>query len=172
MRIIKDRRIVEDQWQFVKPGEDGTFPDIQPYGDIVVPLNYWLVKRDELIARKGRVGIWLESHQEPELLAHDIDWLPLIAVSFPAFSDGRGYSLGRLLRERYRFKGELRAIGDVLRDQIFYLHRCGFNAFAVRADKKIDDALDAFNDFSDAYQASVVEPLPLFRRRLSGTATK
>jgi uncharacterized protein (DUF934 family) len=89
----------------------------------------------------------------------------LIAVNFPQFTDGRGYSIARLLRERYSWRGELRAIGDVLRDQLFYLARCGFDAFMLREGQDAQAALAAFNDFSEGYQASVERPQPLFRRR-------
>jgi uncharacterized protein (DUF934 family) len=88
-------------------------------------------------------------------------------VKFPSFTDGRGYSVGRLLRERYGWTGELRAVGDIQRDQLFYLARCGFNAFALREGEDVDAALTAFADFSERYQASVDQPLPLFRRRES-----
>ena len=91
-----------------------------------------------------------------------LSWSP---VNFPQFTDGRGYSIARLLRERYGWRGELRAIGDVLRDQLFYLSRCGFDAFALRDDQDPHAALTAFDDFSEAYQASVERPQPLFRRR-------
>ncbi|MBA2690044.1 MAG: DUF934 domain-containing protein [Burkholderiales bacterium] len=166
-RIIKDRHIVDDNWQLIKPADDGAIPELPDNGDIIVPLDFWLAKKDELRQRRGRTGVWLDSHQEPQLLGQDLPSLPLVAVNFPKFADGRGFSIGRLLRERYHYQGELRAIGDVLRDQILYMHRCGFNAFAVRADKSIEDALKAFNDFSDGYQVSVDRPLPLFRRRLN-----
>ena len=166
-KIIKDKRIVEDRWLTIKAADDGTFPELPDGADVIVPLKLWLVKRRELARRNGRVGVWLDSHQEPELLAHDAQSLPLIAVNFPQFVDGRGFSIGRLLRERHGFNGELRAIGDVLRDQIFYMHRCGFNAFEVRADKSVEDALNAFKDFSDGYQTSVDQPVPYFRRRLN-----
>lgn len=166
-RIIKDRRIVEDRWHIVKPANDGAFPSLPDDADIIMPLKLWLVRKGMLAQRTGRTGVWLDSHQEPELLAADAASLPLIAVNFPRFADGRGYSIARLLRERCAFRGELRAIGDVLRDQIYYMHRCGFNAFDVRADKSIEDALDAFSDFSDSYQTSVDQPIPYFRRRLN-----
>jgi uncharacterized protein (DUF934 family) len=94
----------------------------------------------------------------------------MIAVNFPQFADGRGYSIARLLRERYQWRGELRAIGDVLRDQLFYLSSCGFDAFELRAGQDPRAALAAFNDFSDAYQSSVERPQPLFRRRSGATA--
>ena len=91
----------------------------------------------------------------------------MIAVRFAGATDGRGYTLGRLLRERYGYRGELRAIGEVLRDQIYYLSRCGFDAYALRADQDPEQALSALDDFSDAYQASVERAEPLFRRRLA-----
>ena len=100
------------------------------------------------------------------LLAADAATLPLIAVEFPKFTDGRGYSIGRLLRERFGFRGELRAIGDIQRDQLYYLHQVGFDAFAVRDDKDAQEALRSLRDFSDGYQ-STNRRTPWFRR--SGT---
>jgi uncharacterized protein (DUF934 family) len=91
--------------------------------------------------------------------------LPLIAVYFPKFLDGRGYSTARLLRERYGYRGELRAIGDVGRDQLFYLARVGFDAFLIPEGRDARDALNAFADFPETYQGAVDQPLPLFRRR-------
>ncbi|MES2353084.1 MAG: DUF934 domain-containing protein [Pseudomonadota bacterium] len=167
-KIIKDKQIVEDQWLTIKLGAEGASPEIPVAGNIIVPLKLWLAKKAELQQRQGQTGVWLDSNEEPAPLADDLPNLPLIAINFPQFADGRGYSIARLLRERFGFKGEMRAIGDVLRDQIFYMHRCGFNAFEVRADKSIEDALTAFNDFSDGYQTSVDQPVPYFRRRLSG----
>ena len=101
----------------------------------------------------------------PAQLAPDVASLTLISVDFPQFTDGRGYSIGRLLRERYGYQGELRAVGDVQRDQLFYLTRSGFNAFVLRADKDPYKALTAHRDFSEAYQTAVDQPVPLFRRR-------
>jgi uncharacterized protein (DUF934 family) len=91
----------------------------------------------------------------------------VIAVNFPKFTDGRGFSAARLLRERYGYQGELRAIGDVLRDQLQELERCGFDAFLLRADQDVQSALHAFADLSDQYQTSALQPLPLFRRRFA-----
>ena len=121
-----------------------------------------------LAARAGRTGVWRRPDDEPADLAGDIARLPLVAVQFPQFTDGRGYSTARLLRERYGFAGELRAIGEVLRDQLFYLERVGFNAFDLKEGKSLEDALLAFGDFSDAYQSSVERPLPHYRRRPAG----
>nr|WP_310638858.1 DUF934 domain-containing protein [Burkholderia gladioli] len=86
-------------------------------------------------------------------------------MDFPRFGDGRGYSTAHLLRNRHGWTGELRAIGDVLRDQLNYMSRCGFDAFAVRADRDPHDALNAFTEFSERYQGAVDDAVPLFRRR-------
>jgi uncharacterized protein (DUF934 family) len=88
-----------------------------------------------------------------------------VEVNFPKFGDGRGFSIARLLRERYGYKGELRAVGQVARDHLYYMEQCGFDAFLLREGEDVAEALAAFDDFSEAYQASVAQPVPLFRRR-------
>ncbi len=108
--------------------------------------------------------MWLAPGEEPKDLEDDLGALPLVAIHFPAFKDGRGYSYARELRTRYNFKGEVRATGDVLRDQLFYMTRCGFNAFEVREDRSIEEALQGLKDFSVTYQGDVNEPRPLYRR--------
>lgn len=107
----------------------------------------------------------LEAGDDPASLAESLDRLKAIAVRFPAFGDGRGYSIARLLRERYSYRGELRAIGAVARDHLYAMAQCGFDAFELRAGEDPQEALDAFNDFSEAYQATVAQTQPLFRRR-------
>jgi uncharacterized protein (DUF934 family) len=164
-RLIKDGRIVEDTWTLLRPGEDGALPAVPPTGPVIVPLALWKRDGELLLERDDRLGVWLASHEDPADIAEDIDCFGVIAVDFPAFNDGRGYSTARLLRERYGYRGELRAIGDVLRDQLFYMHRCGFNAFAVREDRSIEEALKGLSDFSEGYQVSVERPVPYFRRR-------
>ena len=163
--IIKHRQLEPDSWQLLKPAAEGAWPQIPLAGDIIVPLALWREHRDVLLFRVGRLGVWLEPEQDPALVAGDFAHLSLLAVNFPHFTDGRGYSIARLLRERHGWRGELRAIGDILRDQLGYLARCGFDAWALRADQDARAALKAFDDFSEAYQASVERPLPLFRRR-------
>lgn len=165
--IIKMRQVVQDNWQLLRMAADGAPPAIPPEGDIIVPLALWQARRKELLAHPGRIGVWLDSHEGPEAIAEDLGVLGLIAINFPKFTDGRGYSTARLLRERYGYKGELRAIGDVQRDQLLFLSRCGFDAFALKEGRDPEAALGAFSEFSEAYQASVVEPQPLFRRRFS-----
>jgi len=138
-------------------------------GKIIVPLTIWTSRNNELAARaaQGEVGVWLESYELLEdLLASvaDINTLPLIAIHFPRFVDGRGFSLATLLRTRQGYKNELRAIGDVLRDQLYFMKRCGFDAFAIRADRSAEDALASLRDFSEPYQGAVDNALPVWRR--------
>jgi len=107
----------------------------------------------------------LEPHDDPASIAGRLAKLERVEVNFPKFGDGRGYSIARLLRERYGYRGELRAVGQVGRDQLYYLESCGFDAFLLRDGEDPEEALAAFNDFSESYQASVARPMPLFRRR-------
>jgi uncharacterized protein (DUF934 family) len=169
--IIKNRAVVEDAWTLVRAAEDGTLPEVDalPAGPVIVPLALWQRSRDALVAARGRdqLGVWLAPDSEPGDVADDFDQFALIAVDFPVFRDGRGYSIARLLRERYGYKGELRSIGDVLRDQLRFMERCGFDAYAVRADKDIHDALKAFTEFTVQYQGAFDDPTPLFRRRVA-----
>lgn len=164
--VIKHRQIAADSWKLLKPAADGNAPAVALTGDIIVPLALWLEQREALLLRAGRLGVWLDSHEEPAAIAGDFDQFGVIAVNFPKFGDGRGFSIARLLRERYGYKGELRAIGEVGRDHLFFMARCGFDSFLLREAEDPKEALTAFDDFSDAYQASVEQPLPLFRRRL------
>ncbi len=168
--IIRDGAIVADDWTLIADGGGADLTALHA-GKVIVPLKIWLAERAVFVERastlRTSIGVWIDGADDPAPLADSIHQLALIAVNFPKFTDGRGYSTGALLRSRYGFKGELRAIGDVLRDQLFYMHRAGFNAFAVRADKDIHDALSALSDFSETYQGAVDQPLPLFKRRAS-----
>jgi uncharacterized protein (DUF934 family) len=166
-QLIKNRAVIQDNWQLLERESIGKLPFS---GDVIVPLDLWMSERDTLSFRLGRIGVWLETDADPAAIAPDLARFDVIAVRFASATDGRGYSLARLLRERHGYRGELRAIGDVLRDQLFYLSRCGFDAFALRADQNPGQALSAFDDFSEAYQASVEQPVPLFRRRLRAGA--
>ena len=163
-KIIKDKRIVNDDWQLIKLVEGETAETISvPNGAYIVPLAVWLAQKSVLSSRSD-IGVWLASDERAESLKDDVSYLPLIAIDFPTFADGRGYSIAYQLRARLGYKGELRAIGDVLRDQLFYMARVGFNAFATREDRSIDDALKGLTDFSEAYQTAWDQKTPLFRR--------
>jgi uncharacterized protein (DUF934 family) len=158
-RIIQDGKITEDRW--LQLADDTPAP---VDGDVVVSLKRWTVERDALLARKGRTGVRLVGGDSLESLAPDLPQLPVVALAFPNFKDGRSFSFARLLRERYGYTGQIRAVGDVLRDQILYMRRCGVDTFELRADKSAEDALKAFDELTVAYQAAVDEKQPLFRR--------
>ena len=162
--IIKNKAIIEDDWTVLRLNEQESAGNVVvAAGKMIVPLKVWLAQRDAL-QQRAEIGVWLASDERPEDLQGDIHRFSVIAVDFPKFSDGRGYSIAYNLRARLGYTGELRAIGDVLRDQLFYMQRVGFDAFAPRPDRKIGDALKALTDFSEVYQASFDQKLPLFRR--------
>ncbi|HEX3633077.1 MAG TPA: DUF934 domain-containing protein [Casimicrobiaceae bacterium] len=165
--LTKDRAVIDDRWILLP--ETAAIADVPVLTPAIVPLALWSAQHAALAARDD-IGVWLKPADDPDALGADVVRLPLIAVDFPKFSDGRGYSTARLLREKYRYTGELRAIGDILRDQLYYLRQCGFDTFALQPGRSVADALAAFGDFSDNYQATVAQPVPLFRRRLQGAA--
>ncbi len=163
-KIIKDKAIVADDWNLLTLADGDSAESVTvPAGKQIVPLAVWLAQKPALASRAD-IAVWLAPDDRPESLKDDVGTLPLIAVDFPNFADGRGYSTAYNLRARLGFNGELRAIGDVLRDQLFYMQRVGFNAFATRPDRSIDDALKGLTDFSDVYQTSWDQKSPLFRR--------
>ena len=162
-RIIKGEQVIDESWHLLP--KEVTLEELSNCDDQIVPLQLWREHAHALKARDGGLGIWLDADEAVEEIADDLQHFQVVALNFPVFTDGRHYSSARLLRERYGYKGEIRAIGDVLRDQLFYMRRCGFDAFAVRPDRDPYDALQGLKDFSVTYQAGVDDPLPLFRRR-------
>ena len=162
--IIKNKVIVADEWIVLRLNEQESAENINiESGKVIVPLQVWLKQRKVLLQR-NEIGVWLASDEQPEVLKDDINRFSVIAIDFPKFSDGRGYSIAYNLRARFGYQRELRAIGDVLRDQLFYMHRVGFDAFAPRPDRKIEDTIKGLTDFSEVYQGSIDQKLPLFRR--------
>jgi uncharacterized protein (DUF934 family) len=163
-QLIKNRTVIDDEWSVLRL-EEGDAPEsvVVPVGKVIVPLAVWQAQREQLASR-AEVAVWLASHERAEAIRDELDKFALVAVDFPKFSDGRGYSIAYNLRKRLGYKGELRAIGDVLRDQLFQMLRTGFDAFSTRPDRNIDDALKGLTVFSETYAASVDTPLPLFRR--------
>ncbi|MDT8397228.1 MAG: DUF934 domain-containing protein [Pseudomonadales bacterium] len=164
-KLIKDGAVIANPWELI--GRDETLAGSldRQSANLLVPASLWLENREAFIASGKTIGVWLDAGQSPELLAEHLSELPLIALNFPAFADGRSYSSAFILRHHYHYQGELRAIGDVLRDQLFYMKRCGFDAFDVQDGVKEADALAAFSDFATSYQSTIAEPAPLFRRR-------
>jgi uncharacterized protein (DUF934 family) len=167
-QIIKGRTVVDDDWSVLKLDEGQTADAVDvPNGKVIVPLAVWLAQREALVNRE-RIGIWLAPDELAHTVEDDLGKFAVVAIDFPKFTDGRGYSIAYNLRQRLAYRGELRAIGDVLRDQLFQMARCGFDAFATRQGRNIHDALKGLSVFSESYQASIDQPVPLFRRQARG----
>ena len=160
---------------FKLTGEESVTPEqiattvIPANGKIIVPLTVFIARKNELVSRisAGEVGVWIDTHEVLEHLVEnqaDLNALPIIAVHVERFADGRIFSLGTLLRTRYGYENELRAFGDVLRDQLFFLKRSGFTSFEIRKDRSAEDALASLKDFTTPYQGAVDEPQPIFKR--------
>ncbi|HLV16378.1 MAG TPA: DUF934 domain-containing protein [Pseudomonas sp.] len=162
-RIIKNDQVVTDNWHLLDKG--ASLEGVPNSDNIIVPLALWREHAHALKARDGALGVWLDADEAVEEISDSLDCFQVVALNFPTFTDGRHYSSARLLRERYGYRGEIRAIGDVLRDQLFFMRRCGFDAYAVRADRDPYDALEGLKDFTVTYQAATDDPRPLFRRR-------
>jgi len=163
--ITSDGSIRQDDWVVVPRPADGESLDV-PEQPALIPADLWLAGKEHFEDRDD-IGVWFDSHDEPEILAGVVNELPVIAVNFPKFSDGRGYSIARLLRERLSYRNELRAVGDVLLDQLQFMKRCGFDTYVLRADKDINKAARCLNFFTQGYQAATDTDEPLFRRRAS-----
>ena len=158
--LLRDGRIVDDDWSYLAEAQSDT-------AALILTLAQWQNDRDRWLAQDRRLGVVLSPGHKVELLAPDIARLGLIGAEFSGPSEGRGYSQARLLREHWKFSGELRATGYVRRDQLFFMARCGFNSFEL-PDTDIEDAYTAFSSFSRAYQPSNDAGLPLklqLRRR-------
>jgi uncharacterized protein (DUF934 family) len=145
--LIKGNLLVED------PYFDATAAEIiPPAGAVLVSVEQWQAQRDALAARTAPLGVRMRSDQSPELIVPDLERFALVALEFPKFRDGRAYSYARLLRERHGFKGELRAVGEVLLEQLFFMLRTGFDAFDVQGDDPLGAYRTALADFSVWYQ--------------------
>lgn len=158
MQIIKDRAIIEDHWTHIA---DDPIPS---EGRVTVSYARWKAEKADLTARDGELGIRLAPADAVEEIADDLDNFQLIALEFPVFSDGRGFSQARLLRGRYNFRGEIRAMGNFMLDQVFYLSRVGINGFELKNHEELEKALSALDDFSVKYQSSADESELLLKR--------
>jgi len=164
-KLIKDGAIADNLWHTVSI--DAAYKDAiaSKAEQILVPFNMWQEHKAELKASGIEIGVWLDSEDDPYELSDEVGNLPLIAVNFPIFRDGRAFSSAAILRQRLGYTGELRAIGDVLCDQAFYMKKCGINSFELPDSGHADDFIRAFSDFTDSYQSTVEVTDPLFRRR-------
>ena len=148
MPIIKDQQISDNAWRFV--ADESPLID----GDITVSSQRWQEIKQSLSQRSGKIGVRLAPNDSVETIGNDLASISLIELDFPAFTDGRAFSQARLLRDRYAYQGEIRAIGKFMADQVFYLHRVGVNSFEFHNPSDIQLALAAFHDFSVRYQSS------------------
>lgn len=158
MKIIKDREIVEDNWLHLD--NDADVVD----GNISVSLARWLEQRELLLKRDDQLGVRLNNDDSLDDIVADLAQISMIALDFPVFTDGRSYSLARLLRDRYDYEGEIRARGDVLLDQLFYMSQCGFSSFEMAKPEQLEQGIEALDTFSESYQATALRP-QLYRRR-------
>ena len=165
MRVIKAGKVLEDNWQRLTAVEQQqSLPD----GDWIIPLDYWCDNREMLSRHKGRIAVCLNGDDNLEDFSDSLELFDLIALEFPKFTDGRCYSHARLLRDRFGFQGEIRAVGDVLRDQLFFMQRCGIDSFQLREDKNPEDALQGLSDFTVKYQTAADGALPVYKHRQRG----
>lgn len=147
MRIIRDRRISEDHWLHVPEGGRASGG-----GAVTVALQDWRGQRAALARRGSPLGVRLRAADDLDEIADHLDDFDLVAFEFGSFTEGRAYSHARILRERYGYDGEIRALGDVSRDRLAFMERCGFNAFELRPDDALEGALEAFGEISEVYQ--------------------
>ena len=166
-QLIKHNAVSGDSWQTLVLNEGETAESVAlPAGDVIFPLAVWQARKTEIVSCHKRIGLLLQPDDRVEDVAGDFEYFIVIAVNFPKFVDGRGYSTAALLRQRYGYTGELRAVGNVLHDQLFFMKRVGFDSYALLDGKNAAYAIEAgFTAFSDAYQAATDEPRPHFRRR-------
>ena len=159
MQIIKDGKIIDDDFRHLTEDEAPT------EGRFTVSLARWQAEKESLLAAGGVLGVRLRGENKLEDIASDLPQLELIVVEFPALADGRGFSLARLLRDRYGYSGEIRARGDFIRDQVYFLARVGVNAFEPKEGTNLEALLPALTEFTVNYQAAADEKPPLYRRR-------
>ncbi|NJD24724.1 MAG: DUF934 domain-containing protein [Betaproteobacteria bacterium] len=166
-QLIKNQAVAVDAWKTLEIAEGETPETVAlPAGDVIFPLAVWQARKAEIISCHKRIGLLITPDDRVEDVAADLDYFIVIAVHFPRFVDGRGYSTAALLRQRYGYQGELRAVGDVLHDQLFFMKRVGFDSYALKDGKSVDFALAAgFTPFAEPYQGATDQPEPHFRRR-------
>ena len=152
MQIIRDRRISESRWWHAPEGALADANSTKLPGAIIVALADWRRHKVELLGRGTPVGVRLGAGDDLDEIVDDLNFIALVALELGSFTDGRAYTHARMLRERHGYQGEIRAVGDVSRDLLAFMERCGFNAYELRSDCGLWDALNAFAEISDVYQ--------------------
>lgn len=156
-KVIENGQVVEDTWQRIAVEDD-----VPASGNIFVSLEAWQSQQEALTSREGQVGIWVNGEVDFDALVEASQSVSAIALHFDKFADGRSYSHAYLLRTRHGFEGQLRATGDILRDQMFYYQRVGFDVLEVREDKDVEAAVASLSDFSVKYQPSADGQAPVY----------
>jgi uncharacterized protein (DUF934 family) len=162
MALLKHGALQPNEWLTLADNED--LPDGRP---AIVSLERWTKDRETLLARNAPVGLRLRSDQSPALAAEDMERFPVIVLEFPKFTDGRAYSYARILRERLGYRGEIRAAGQVLRDQYLFMIRCGIDSVEIADESKIGGYLESLEEFSVWYQPTADERPTALARRLA-----
>lgn len=165
--ILHEGRLVEDHWTVL---EDGRTEIETSGGKVIVTLARWRAERETLLSRHDAVGVLVPNTADIEAVFPEIADRPLLALQFPTFTDGRALSQAVVLRKRLKFRGELRALGDVIRDLVFWLGRCGFDSIVPRKDQSLEGCREALREFTVAYQAAADEHTPVWVRRRRGGA--
>ncbi len=160
MPLLKDGQIVADDW--VRVDDDA---DIADEVAVVVSLERWLDQADTLKQRNARVAVSLNNDQSVAQIVDDLDAIDAVFLTFPAYTDGRAYSQARLLRQRYGYKGEIRATGNVLRDQYAFMQRCGFDAFEIADGADLAGWGKSASAMSAAYQNAADSVQAVWSRR-------
>ncbi len=162
--ILKNGQVHHDAWQVLRPEADIDLATLNvPTGQWLVPFATWQAQADALKSRSD-IGVWLSPNDDLAVVAQHFSHWPLVAIDFPKFTDGRGYSIAWRVRNHYKYAGELRAIGNVLVDQLFFMLRVGFDTLALDPKVSAKTAESHLAPFPDVYQGSTDNPEPLFRR--------
>lgn len=195
-QLILNKKIVNNDWVFLLPvieqkevkkqagkvvmfkvtGEN--FPEdddlnkikLPDVSKILLPLKLYLLRKDEIEKKYSEVGLWVYSHEDFQWLSNlnlDLNKFSVIGIYIEKFADGRIYSLGNLIRRKLKFKNDLRALGDILKDQLFFLDRSGFSSFLIKEGRSAEEAIKGLGDFSHSYQATLDE-IPSWRKNLNG----
>ena len=158
--------IMSDNWHCID--KETSLKKIKPSSEnkLLLPITIWQKNKEILAQYKDNIGIWFDSSENPNLLEEDANSFPVIALNFPVFRDGRAFSYALILRQQLNYKGDMRAMGDVQKDQASYMLSCGFSSFLVPEGTDAEVLLTGFHDFSENYQSTVTKPTPIFRRRI------
>ena len=167
MPLLKDGKVIDDIWSFVEDGHE-----LSPGGCVVVSLGRFLSEHDQLLARNHSIGVRLLNSDDPALLVPFLDQVHLVELQFPKYTDGRALSQSQLLRQRHGFKGEIRATGQVLRDQLRLMIRCGFDAMVIE-EADAEGVYDySAHEFSEFYQSAADGSATIFQKRHKARASK